>query len=258
MQMACEQFSQSLSCQGHKTESTNGFKDNHSVPARSSTDSESTLFSLASRKVWNNATYSGEVSDLCSDIFPPPNTYEQNSINYICQQTLAYSRAPQSFTRTQWQYLIFKCNHLLMQPEISFKSVCVSCSAAWPADDFMTWGCSRAVWSTAASATAASTDRLMAWPCNVCLRVKGATLMQSAGSLRKDFSWGAACSLCWTRQARSALGKAGNRAVLAASIKSAKLKWENFLPCFWFPFPFYWQITPIYICPRNHVIPLQT
>ena len=257
--MACEQLSQSLICQGHKTESTNGFKDNHSVPARSSTDSESTLFSLAYRKVWNKATDRGEVSDRCSDIFPPPNTHEQNSINYICQQTLAYTEAPQSFKRTQWQCLVFKFNHLLMQPEILFKSVCCSCGTVWPADNFTMSDCSRAVWkellSAAANAAKASTDRLTVWPCKVCLKMKGATIMQSAESPRK---WDLTCSLCWTCQARSALGKAVNHGALAVSIKSSELKSENFLPCFRFPFPFYWQITPIYICPRNHVIPLQT
>lgn len=36
VQMACQQLSQSLICQGHKTESANGFKDNHSVPVKSS------------------------------------------------------------------------------------------------------------------------------------------------------------------------------------------------------------------------------
>lgn len=60
--MACELISQPLICQGHKTESTNGFMDNHSVPARSSADSGSPLFNLASKKVWNKAAYTGEVS----------------------------------------------------------------------------------------------------------------------------------------------------------------------------------------------------
>lgn len=146
-----------------------------------------------------------------------------------------------------------------MQPEILFKSVCFSCSTVWPADNFTMPDCSRAVWkellSTAANATKASTDRLTVWPCKACLRMKGATIMQSAESLRK---WDLACSLCWTCQARWALGKAVNHDVLAVSIKSSELKWENFMPCFCFPFPFYWQIIPIYICPRNHVIPLQT
>lgn len=60
--MACEQISQPLICQGHKTESANGFMDNHSVPAGSSADSGNTLFNLAPKKVWNKATYMGEVS----------------------------------------------------------------------------------------------------------------------------------------------------------------------------------------------------
>lgn len=169
--MAHEQLSQSLICQGHKTKSTNGFKDHHSVPARSSTDSESTLFNLASKKVWNKATDVGEVSDHCSEIFPSPNKHEQNSINYLCQQTLAYIEAPQSFKWTQWQCLVFKFNQFLMQPEILFKSVCFSRSTAWPADNFTVSDCSRAVWKeplrTAANATKASMDGLTAWPCSV-------------------------------------------------------------------------------------------
>lgn len=91
--MACEQISQPLICQGHKTETTNGFKDNHSVPARSSTDSESTLFNLAVKTVWNKATNIGEVSDDCSDIFPSHKTHKQNSINFDVnkhQQTLQH------------------------------------------------------------------------------------------------------------------------------------------------------------------------
>lgn len=257
--MAREQLSQSLICQGRKTESTNGFKDNHSVPARSSTDSESTLCTFASKKVWNKAPNVGAVSNHCSDIFPPSNTHKQYSMNYVCQQTLAYPEAPQSFTRTQWQCLVFKFNHLLTQPEMVLQSVWVSCSSVWPADKFPMADFSRAVWkellSTAASATKANPDGPTVWPCKVCRGMKGATIMQSAESLRKR---DLARSLCWTCRARSASGKAVNHSVLAVSIKSSKLKRENFLPCFCFLFPFYWQITPVYICPRNHAIPLQT
>lgn len=59
-------------------QSTSSFKENRSVPPRSSTDSECTLFNLASKKVWNKATNVGEVSDHCSDTFLSPNTRKRN------------------------------------------------------------------------------------------------------------------------------------------------------------------------------------
>lgn len=202
-------------------------------------DSERTLFNLASKPVWNKVTNVHEVSDLCSDIFPSPNTHKQNSINYICQQTLPFTEALQSPKQTQGRCLVFTFNHLFMQPEILFGSVCFSCSPIWPADNFPPSDCGRAVWkellSAAASATEASTDRVAVWPCTACLRVKGAMITQSAESLWK---WDLVCSRFWTRQARSALGMGANSAVPVGSTKSSKLKPENFLPCFCFPFPF--------------------
>lgn len=50
------------------------------------------------------------------------------------------TEAPQSFKPTQWQCLVFKLNHQLMQPE-SY----LSCSSVWPADNLMLSDCSRAV-----------------------------------------------------------------------------------------------------------------
>lgn len=222
-------------------------------------DSESALFNLTSKLVWNKVTNVREVSDLCTDIFPSHNTHKQNSINYIRQRTQPFTEALQSSKQTQGWCLVFTFNHLLMQPEVLFGSGCFSCSPIWPADNFPPSDCGRAVrkepLGAAAGATKASTGRLAVWPCTACLRVKGATITQSAQSLWK---WDLACGRCWTRQARSASGKGANRAVLVRSTKSSKLKPENFLTCFRFPFPFYWQITPIYICPRSHVKPLQT
>lgn len=66
-----EQISQPLICQGHKTKSANGFMDNHSVPASSSTDSWSIWFNFASKKVWNKATYIGEVSQELPELARP-------------------------------------------------------------------------------------------------------------------------------------------------------------------------------------------
>lgn len=43
-----------------------------------------------------------------------------------------------------------------------------------------------------------------------------------------------------------------------SGIKASQPKGENFLPCFRSSFPFYLQITPIYICPRNHLTLPQT
>lgn len=98
--------------------------------------------------------------------------------------TSTITEAPQSFKPTQWQCLVFKLNHQLMQPES-----CLSCSTVWPADNLSLSDCSRAarkeLLGAAANATTASSDGLTVWLWKVCLRMRGAAIVQSAeGQMR--------------------------------------------------------------------------
>lgn len=192
--------------------------------------------------------------------FPlPRHTNKSLQITYVTKHQHALKH--HNHSNEQWRCLVFKFNHLLTPPEILLRSACLSCSTVWPADNFPVSDCSKELGEellgATANATEASTCCLTVWQCKACLRMKPATIMQSAEGFTRE--WDLGCSFCWTCQARSAWVRAMGvyHSAWTGRIKSAELKWENFLPHFHFPLLFHWQVTPIDICPRHHIILLQ-